>query len=1109
MTACFSREAKTMDNYPTGRTLLIAGLLATAALAWAKPAQAQTGACCMPLPAGNCSIETEADCALAGGSYRGDDTTCDTCLSACCVGGTDCTRETEADCDALGGAFSGYGTDCLSPCDCNVVTYNFEEATGQSIDGALSGGEVNISGATLFVDFFELPAITNDFNNPDQDFINRNMPACPSSPVSFQGFVDIDCSGVGDFVDQLAPDFTCGVPFEGHWLVNYRSVGSVEGFGEFIDFQLLGTIPTAIPSERGLLNRRRYANLGAQVSPLNACIADGDCDGFTNDESGIPFIQHSVDISNTDSPSAWSSQGPTAPGSALWSLKPTQSGYGQNQEGSHGVPPGPPPLGMPYSNELPTLTRGAFSLNLNNDPPTTPAPDADTIFDTSIAWSPVCCIANRGVGRENIRYSEMQYVFVAGRLPTGENVTACVRDVGSGTRNAFANSINVDPSWCVGDHLGPRINTAAEARLGVVIDTPGATETLPIGNRTQPTNCGGSGVMEDAVTDRRLAIGFTGYFGASRASEDTVSGRYEMLSVCKDIDGDGDGQPDSDCSADACDGGPANLAFPAFPAIPGCPNPVTELAPANGGFVRPSVSTVLDNDDPRCGYQIGSVQTFGTRGDPESGRGGNVNPAVANLAARDYIRNISDSILAFAGNPPGNENFNMPGESLARRFTPTAAADGLPFINNPTDIQAAANPGFVQTAQDYVRCNNITRTYTFGSVNSAGLVPRRNDRTPPNGPGGSYNDGSMNGRYWGWDNLAMAWVINVIGNSHRLNVRNLIAGDFNDDGARNIDDIADLMLAVQDPRLFQSTEGVVLGAGGGVAGTPTEHDFVIPEGIGDFDGDGNFNALDVRYFADGLALDPATGLLDRKQGFIDVDDEWFALTAGNNYFGTLPHSTGAAYKSGDSRGDVAGSADGPLRGAYPNGQDFLVNAADIDYVHANLGDWGFELDHAALTDLSCDMDSNLIVDQRDVDQIVHTILCTEYGDVDLDGDVDVVDQEILTGVNPPAAFPRPGGWADGDLNGDQVVDGDDETILSANLGFVGPACLTKRCGDIDGDNDCDDVDLALFADVLISNLTTVALMGRADLNNDTRSDALDVQQFICCRLSGGDDAACP
>lgn len=1088
------------------RRFLAAGGLAFLASLFAEPVWAQSGACCHPLPAGNCTIETAANCAIAGGTYRGDGTTCDACLGACCVGGTDCTRETEASCNTASGVFAGYTTDCESPCDCDFVTYNFEEATGQSLNGTYNGGEVNIAGATLFVDFFELPAITNDFNNPDHDFINRVGP-CPPGAVPFNGFVDTNCNGVGDFVDQLAPDYTCGVPFEGHWIVNYRSVGSVEGFTEFVDNQLLGIIPTKIPSERGLLNRRRYANLGQQVSPLNACIADSDCDGFTNDESGTPVLQSGIDISNTDVPSSWTVQGPA--GSAVWHVKPTVSGYGRNTEGSHGVPPGAPPLGAPYSNLLATLDRGAFSLNLNNNPPVTPVPDANTIFDTVTAWSPVCAIVNRGVGRENIKYTELQYAMVAGRLPSGENITACVRDVGSGTRNTFANSLGIDPSWCVGDHLGPRINVSAEARLGVVIDIPAATETLPVGHRTQPTNCGGSGVMEEAVQERRLAIGFTGYFGASRAADDTSAGRYEMLNVCKDIDGDGNGQIDSDCSPQACTGGPANQAFPAFPAIPGCPNAADELTPSNGGYVRPSVSTILDNDDPRCGYQIGAAQTFGTRGDPESGRGGNTNPAMANLAARDYIRNISDSLLAFAGNPPGDENVNMPGESLARRFMPTAAADGLPFNGNPTDIRSSANPGFVQTAQDYVRCNNTQRTFTFGSVNTAGLVPRRNNRNAPAGPGGAYSDGSVNGDYYGWDVGTSTFIRNTIGNTHRLNVRNRIAGDFNDDGARNISDIDKLMEALDDPRAFQVADGVSLGTGGGAGGTPTVNDFVIPEVIGDFDGDGNFDSLDARYFADGLALDPVTGKLDRKQGFIDVDEAWLVLNGSNNYFGTLAHSTGAAYKSGDSRGDIAGSSGGPYRGAFPNGHDLLVNARDIDYVYANRGDWGLFLDHAALTDLSADMDGDLLVDQRDVDQVVHSILCTEYGDVDLDGDVDAVDADILQGVNPPASFPRAGGWADGDMNGDKQVNAADLAILSANLGFAGPSCLAKQCGDIDGDNDSDATDVTLFVNVLLGSVIDTAMQERADLNSDAITNALDIQRFVCCQVNSGVASACP
>lgn len=80
-----------------------------------------TGACCID---GDCSITTEVLCVAAGGTYQGDDTTCDPnpCpvpgTGACCVG-SDCSIQTEEDCNGMGGTYQGDGTTC-SPNPCMV-----------------------------------------------------------------------------------------------------------------------------------------------------------------------------------------------------------------------------------------------------------------------------------------------------------------------------------------------------------------------------------------------------------------------------------------------------------------------------------------------------------------------------------------------------------------------------------------------------------------------------------------------------------------------------------------------------------------------------------------------------------------------------------------------------------------------------------------------------------------------------------------------------------------------------------------------------------------------------------------------------------------------------
>jgi hypothetical protein len=76
-----------------------------------------------------------------------------------------------------------------------------------------------------------------------------------------------------------------------------------------------------------------------------------------------------------------------------------------------------------------------------------------------------------------------------------------------------------------------------------------------------------------------------------------------------------------------------------------------------------------------------------------------------------------------------------------------------------------------------------------------------------------------------------------------------------------------------------------------------------------------------------------------------------------------------------------------------------------------------------------DLDGNALVNEDDVEFLVHAVLRTEYGDSDLDGDVDFAD--FLKMANN---FGQEGGWADGDFDGDGLVGLSDFTLLAENFG---------------------------------------------------------------------------
>lgn len=852
----------------------------------------------------------------------------------------------------------------------------------------INGGEVNISGATLMRPFFEVPASTNDHIDADGDgCVGGSIPPCP-------------------LVDQLAPTFIPATPLTTWWLVQYRGVGSVNGFEEFVKYQTCGTIPTSVPGEMGLFNRFRYAQTGSILWA-----------GPYGDASGTPRSPSSIDLAIVDVESSWAVRFGNA-ADARWNRAPNVSGYGQNPILSN----------TGWDSALDDLGRdcvggdGIDDTFLNTN---TANPDADTIFDTRIAWAPVAFITNRGTGVQNINMTQLHHLFVSGRLSSGENLVGATRSAGSGTRNAAMNTAGIDTTWGRGDNLGNEVNSSSRFNLGPLF---------------QPTNAEGSSLVESAVQNNRLAIGYTGLSGASRAADDAKNGRYEIVNVKFDDRG-------------------------------------------GNAYVRPTIDSVLDNADPNTGYQIGGTATLVSRGDPEE-----TNPAsptyMTNQNAAAYLMNIKQSVEDFVSAPADPANFGSPGEYLATTYFLVAGLDALPQSNAPTNFVAQTAPDFNQAVQDFIRANNGLGigqdTPAYGSANQAGLSPTRtvNPDFPPLGSPDKYSDGKGSG------DAGYCYSTSNVGNgspatlpaAQRLGQRNRIQGDFNNDGLRNLNDADNLVKAFFAPRQFEM--GVVHAGNAGNQSVNT----VIPEVIGDFNGDGDFSAEDLRYFADGLAVDPGTGKLDRKLGAIAVDNAIVAYGPATDEFGApvpagrswfpwrdpyrtivippatpcdppkymLPTpdvndaaspflATGRCYKPGDFRGDIAGAT--PVPGAQPLGFDNRVDHKDINAIASILNDpriggdrvadWS-DLNEAVYFDLSADMNGDLLVTDADIDELVVNILKTRRGDVNLDGLVDAADLAI---INANLGMSN-AGWQHGDMDSDGDVDANDIAVYNANL----PGC---------------------------------------------------------------------
>ncbi|MDO8631879.1 MAG: hypothetical protein Q7R41_15435, partial [Phycisphaerales bacterium] len=451
----------------------------------------------------------------------------------------------------------------------------------------VTGGQVSGAGATLFVDFFRAPSSTNDWIDVDGDGKAGNFATFP-------------------FVDNLGTLWPPNGTINTWWMFQYRSVGSVNGFNEFVENQTCNAIPVSVPAEAGIFNQFEYANNGVTV-----------WGGPFANSSGTPVQPCEIEFSFLDVPSAWAVQvggsglcfpgGTTScvtdvdcaanekcVGAPKWNAEPGSPGYGLNpvpsstgyisnlqplsrECGSCATSGGPCtkqdqcapgqctislascrtdqqcpagscsitvgnacrsdsqcPSGETCLNiqtcdnlEACTLSGNVASLNVN-----TAVPNADTLFDFVGAWVPVAYIANRGTGLQDVKYSEMQFLFTTGRMPNGENLVASTRSVGSGTRNAIMNSTGIDTSWARGDNVG---------------NENAVTTSFNLGTNKQQTNAQGSSQIEQAVEEWRLGVGYTGLAGPSRAASDALSGRYEVLNICKDVDSDGN--PLCDCTA--------------------------------------------------------------------------------------------------------------------------------------------------------------------------------------------------------------------------------------------------------------------------------------------------------------------------------------------------------------------------------------------------------------------------------------------------------------------------------------------------------------------------------------------------------------------------------
>ncbi len=575
---------------------------------------------------------------------------------------------------------------------------------------------INVSGATLLENFSRVPASTNDWLDVDGDGVAGSLGSLS--------------------IDQLAPAVIDPFSASTRWTVQYRATGSINGFNELTQWgSSFATLPADIAvagASNAYYNGDRYIFAGVLEAPSNSGNPGGA--PVTSNTVTLQALRNTnntfsgggirIDVAPVDVSSRWATQRTGDPLSP--EATPVSSGYGRYNR-----------LSLRLDGTVGGLASNLPGLNGRNlfDAANPGTANGDTLFDTPLTFAPIGAVVNYGVGRAEIDMTDIQHLFIAGRLSNGENLTAVTRDVGSGTRNGFNNTTEVDPSWGVGENVGGQTNAPSNSQSE---DEAGA--------RFVPSNKqGGSNVLR-AVQNSRLAIGYAG-------PETGVTGSY----------------PGSWLLRDAAD----VLA-------------VRHNAGSYGGtqYFRPSIANILNGD-----YNIGGPAVLVTLGDPRNqnelgGQAGNTNPRMRNSHAASYVNNITrstESFVAGVGNP---DNDFMPGQYLATQFILTPALSKV--HNQVIPTQMDNNTNFNAVLNSYTLTNNQLANPEFTSFNTgvAGRTPRRLNISV-----GTYSDGTQGGNY-----IAQSGA--SVSEDSVLAIRNKIAFDFNGDGARTSADLGGALAAL-------------------------------------------------------------------------------------------------------------------------------------------------------------------------------------------------------------------------------------------------------------------------------------------------------------------------
>ncbi|HMB96822.1 MAG TPA: hypothetical protein VKK61_12340, partial [Tepidisphaeraceae bacterium] len=444
----------------------------------------------------------------------------------------------------------------------------------------------------------------------------------------------------------------------------------------------------------------------------------------------------------------------------------------------------------------------------------------------TVAVTATVFTANPGTGLTQINKGDAQWLQTTGRLQNGLDFNVAQRDVNSGTRNVAALNTGVDPSWAVGeDDAGNGNNDPANggsAALGTAVQQSAIGQFMKFSGKTA-----GGGQLRPTVQNNRMAIGPLGMSDAIGAVKNNSNA-----------------------------------------------NPLRALAYSNtatdsgANFVQPSASSITDGSyviwqneqyvtvrSPDANYaddnaiKGDSGKTAGTNGDVAKLRNNILSSVNVHFPNAATLNDPADQLLAQSFILPQMMLVSKQVDGGATSDVSTAVVNGQTHSSWRSQFLADPNlPGNFNTlAAASVTAgsgSNYGVTSTTSLAGGAAAVPITAEDSSGNNTAAA---AAPKGNY-------------LFGNFNQTGVRDLSAVEaaqaaqaalFTAGGAAAVD--------VNNAGVSNSTKiaGVSSALGSMNAGTgPSKGDLVV---LGDFNGDGKFNGLDLYQMARGAAVSDANG----------------------------------------------------------------------------------------------------------------------------------------------------------------------------------------------------------------------------------------------------------